>query len=96
MNWLTNTLIRTAARFGLAERLCRRQDDDGLTPLHLAIMLNAAPDVVQMLVDTCPSSVAVRDDAGRTVLHLVRGVCKGSGGHAEGEGGSCFGGRGSG
>ena len=74
-NWLTNVVIDTAARNDLAQKLCMKQDSEGHTPLHLAIMLNAAPDVVEHLLDICPESVSILDDRGRTSLHLVCDVC---------------------
>ena len=80
MNWLTNVLIRTAARFNLADRLCMRQDSDGHTPLHLAVMLNAAPDVVQTLLVSCRGSrsstvllpICVRLPLTRASLHRTK------------------------
>eukprot|EP00750_Incisomonas_marina_P019763 INCI3619.5.p1 GENE.INCI3619.5~~INCI3619.5.p1 ORF type:complete len:2479 (+),score=381.36 INCI3619.5:687-7439(+) len=70
-NWLTNELIRAASRHGLAEKLCNRQDETGHTPLHLAIMMNSAPDVVQTLLETCPACISVADDFGHNAMHLA-------------------------
>ena len=73
MNWLMNVVVDTANKYRLARQLCLKQDTEGHTPLHLAIMLNAAPDVVQHMLDICPEAIRIRDDDQRTAMHLVRG-----------------------
>jgi len=47
------------------------EDDDGLTPIFLALQHDAPLEVVSLLLEACPSSIQKKDKHGRTCLHYA-------------------------
>ena len=65
-----------------SKRQVREEDGEGpkmetgFSPLHLAVMNNAPPSVIQSMVDTNPDCVHLKTNRGRTALDCSQYIVK--------------------
>jgi len=66
----SNTIQRHATCLLLGESAACQQDSEGFSPLHIAALMNSTVPF-RVLVSECPGCIGLRDNRGRTFLHIA-------------------------